>query len=121
MHGGHDFRPTVSFCFGSRWDGLETWVKVAQGNVSHIHSARHAYPFAGHAIHLRVSALGYARTEVNISPYLFSYILSHGFPTPQAPDKETESIFTIAATYSLRFPIIRYSGGVPTQKKDLCK
>jgi hypothetical protein len=28
----------------------------------------HAYPFAGHAMHLRVLALGYARTEVPVKP-----------------------------------------------------
>src|SRR5436305_7023933 len=72
-------------------------------------------------MHLRGLALGYARTEVNKSPYLFSYMLTHGFPTPQASDKETESIFTIAATYSPRFPIIKYSGGAPTQKTTFCR
>jgi hypothetical protein len=67
-------------------------------------------------MNLGALALGYARGEVNKSPYLFSDILTHGFPTPQVSDKETETIFTILATYSPRFSIIRYSGGAPTPK-----
>jgi hypothetical protein len=67
-------------------------------------------------MHLRALALGYTRTEVNKSPYLFSYMLTHGFPTPQASDKETELIFMIAVIYSPRFLIIRYFGGALTQK-----
>jgi hypothetical protein len=68
-----------------------------------------ALRWSRYASYGRDLALGYARTEVNKS-YLFSYIITHDFLTPQVSDEETESIFTIAFIDSPRFLIIRYFG-----------
>ena len=48
--------------------------------------------------------------------YLFSYILSHGFPTSKASYKETESIFAIAVTCFPKSSKTSNSGDAPTPK-----
>jgi hypothetical protein len=71
-------------------------------------------------MHLRVLALGYARTEVNKSSYLFSYILTM---TSQRPKRQIKK----PSQYSqspLSIPLDSQLSDIPEvhrPKKDLCR